>query len=184
MQLGTLTTVNGWPVLGPDTDGPFPRLRRFAIPGTGRALTLRDGAVGFLIALFALWWDERIERLDTAGDVWDEWGHAVRPVRGQSSGYSNHAGGAAADLNATRHPMGVAVSRTFTPAQIRRIRRRLLLFRGCLVWGGVWSRPDGMHVEAARTLAACERVARVLMHTPRGRRVLAANPGLRKAILS
>lgn len=177
------TTVNGWPVLDSDTTGPLPRLRKWVIPGTDRHLLLRDGSCGFLLVHLALWFHEKIERLDLG--IWDEWGHAVRPVRGQTTGYSNHAGGVAADLNATRHPLGVSVTRTFTATQVRKIRRRMRVYLGAVIWGGTWSRPDGMHFELApTTLAAVERRARALMLTQRGRRILAANPGAREAILS
>lgn len=179
------TTVNGWPVLDGDTDGPLPRLRKWIIPGTDRYFLLRDGSLGFVLAHVILWFHEKVERLDLASDVWDEWGYALRPVRGQTTGYSNHAGGVAADVNATRHPMGVAIERTFTAEQIRRIRRRLRLYAGLVIWGGAWSRPDGMHFEIARTtLRRVEVLARVLMKTRRGRRILAANPGAKRAILS
>jgi hypothetical protein len=179
------TTVNGWPVLDSRTTGPLPRLRKWILPGTDRHFLLRDGSLGFILAHVILWFHETVERLDLAEDVWDEWGYAVRPVRGQTSGYSNHAGGVAADVNATRHPIGVDVARTFTAKQVALIRRRLRLYRGLVTWGGAWSRPDGMHFEISRsTLGAAERLARVLMLTPRGRRILAANPGARAAITS
>ena len=183
-------TVSGWPVIEHATyTGPLPRLRKWNLPGTGRHLILRDGAAGFLLAHFALWWHERVSRLD--GGIWDEWGWAVRPVRGQTTGYSNHAGGVAADLDATEFPYGAAIARVFKPLQIRRIRRRLKLYREgedyVLGWGGDYrSTPDGMHVELApgSTLAQAERVARRLMKTKRGRRILDANPGARQVIES
>lgn len=174
------TTVNGWPVLQVGS----PSLRRWNVPDTNRGLTLRDGSAGFLLIHMAVFFDEQIELLDRAGEVWDEWGHAIRPVRGQTSGYSNHAGGIAEDLNATRHPLGVPIASTYTPVQVKAIRRRLRLYRGIVVWGGDWSRPDGMHFEIKGELPACERLARLLMVTPRGRRILAANPGARNVILS
>lgn len=179
------TSANDYPVIFDNrTTGPLPRLRKWVIPGTDRHLYLRDGSVGFLLIHFALWWHERIERLDFHDEQWDEWGWAVRPVRGRTTGYSNHASATAADLNATRHPIGVPISRTFTKGQVRRIRRRIRWFLGCLAWGGEWRRPDGMHVEAVKPLGACERVARVLANTPRGRRILKVNPGARAVIYS
>jgi hypothetical protein len=41
-----------------------------------------------------------------------------------------------------------------------------------------------MHFEVVGSLRACERLARALMKTPRGRRILAANPGARATILA
>ena len=177
----TARSVNGWPVLTGTTDGQLPRLRRWVIPTPGapadRHLYLRDGSAGFLLAHLAVWFHERVERLDLG--VWDEWGYANRPVRGSTSSISNHASGTAMDLNATRHPLGVPISRTFTTAQVRAIRHRLKLYHGRVDWGGEWSRPDGMHFELApgTTLDGVERVARGLIDSPRGERVLDANPG-------
>lgn len=176
------TSANGWPVLTSHRTGSFPRLRDLRIPGTDTKLTLRDGSAGFLIAHFALWFSEVIEPLD--GSIMDDWGYAVRPERGKTDGYSNHASGTAGDLNATQHPMGVATLRTFTVRERARILARLLFYGGCIAWGGTWRRPDAMHFEIAKNLSKCEKVARRLMKTKRGKRVLDMNPGLRKVILS
>lgn len=180
------TTANGHTVImDTTTDGPLPRLRKWYIPGTGRHLLLRDGAMGFILVHVALWFHEAIERLNLSGQPWDEWGHAVRPVRGQTAGYSNHAGGVAEDLNATLHPRGVPATRTFTPKQIKAIERRMRFYLGLVIWGGKWRTPDGMHFEIAPTsLKRCEQLARVLMKTPRGRRILEANPGAKGVIQS
>lgn len=175
------TSINGWPVLSSETTGPLPRLRRWVIPTpelvAERHLYLRDGAAGFLLAHLACWFHDEVERLDTG--VWDEWGYAYRPVRGQSSGFSNHASGTAMDLNATRHPLGVPTLRTFTPSQQRAIHDRLAMYGGRIDWGGDWRRPDGMHFELApgTQLDGVEHRARELTDSPRGTRVLAANRG-------
>jgi len=180
-------TVNGWPVIfEADYDGPGPHLRKWWMP-EGHGLTkhekwfiLRDGAIGFVLMHFMLWFHETIERLDI-NRIWDEWGWAVRPVRGQSTGYSNHAGGAAADGNATMHPRGVAPSKTFSLLQIKRIRAWVATakYMGVLTWGGDWRIPDGMHAEISRVpYNRVKRVARRLAKTTRGKRILAANPGV------
>lgn len=177
------SSVNGWQLLGGGTDGPLPRLRKFIVPTPGvpgeRHLYLRDGSAGFLLAHNALWFHESVERLDLG--VWDEWGYAPRPIR-SGSVPSNHGSGTATDLNATRHPFHVPTLRTFTPAQVKRITARLHVYHGLIDWGGAW-RPenaDAMHFELApgSRLDAVERRARQLIDTPRGRRVLEANPGL------
>ena len=178
------TSQNGWPALTGRQSGPLPRLRRWLIPGTGRHLILRDGSAGFVLAHFALWWHERVERLDTG--VWDEWGWAPRPIRGSTT-VSNHSSGTAMDLNATQHPLGRPVHATFTAREASRIRRRVAWARygGVLRWGGDYrARPDGMHVELVRPLASVERVGRRLAKTSRGRRLLAANPGAKEVIYS
>ncbi len=175
------TSQNGWPVLPTGSK----RLRKFVIPGAGRTLILRDGSAGFLLVHIALWWHETISPLNHG--VWDEWGHAVRPIRGKTTGYSNHASGTAEDLDATEHPRGVAISRTFKAWQTAKIRLRLRLYSGVLGWGGNYhhaSNVDGMHFELIKGLAAAEKVARRLMKSPRGKRILAANPGLKRVIES
>jgi hypothetical protein len=173
------TSQNNFRVLSPGARG----LRKFQMPGVDRTLNLRDGSVGFLLVHNACYIDRFVERLDVG--TWDDWGHAVRPVRGQSTGFSNHASGTACDLNATRHPRGVPTRKTWTDRQITQIHSRLKMYDGCLRWGGDYVRvPDAMHWEAARDIAACEKVARRLMRTKIGKEVLAVNPGLRAVILS
>jgi len=170
-----------------------PRLRKWYFPeGHGitrheKWLYLRDGSIGFVLMHFFLWFHETIERIDTQRQ-WDEWGWAVRPIRGQTSGYSNHASGSAGDLNATVHPRGVSIWKTFKKWQIVAIHKwmKTVKYRGVLTWGGDWSTPDGMHTEITegKSISQVERVARGLMNTPRGKRILDANPGARKVILS
>lgn len=187
------TSENGYLVLFENrTTGSLPRLRKWIVPGTEdetgkpRHLFLRDGSVGFVLVWIALWFHEVIERLDLG--IWDEWGWAVRPVRGQLTGYSNHASGSAEDLNATRHPRGVPIAKTFTPVQIRRIRRMLRIRTlGFVRWGGDYKTTvDGMHFEIApgAKLSTIERIAKTLALSSRGRRILAANPGAREVIYS
>lgn len=187
-------TGYGGQVLDGRFDGPFPRLRKFVIPGADRTINLRDGSMGFILVHFALWWHEVVHALNAPGQVWDEWGWAPRLVRGSSSVISEHAGGRAADLDATLHPRGVSL-RTFKRWQVVKIHARLLFYRvwvgkklaRVLSWGGDYQHTvDGMHIEIAPgvSIAMAERLAAFLMRTPRGKRILAANPGLREVILS
>jgi hypothetical protein len=187
-------SVNGWQVIDSNrTTGPMPRLRKWRVPA-GKGLTpgeryfyLRDGAAGFVLLHFILWFHETIERLDTQ-KLWDEWGWAVRPVRGTTGNFSNHSSGTAADVNATVHPRGVSIWRTFKAWQIKAIRAWVnsTKYSNVLTWGGNWSTPDGMHIEIrdGASLSKVERVARRLMKTPRGKRILEANPGAKQVILS
>ena len=175
---------NGWVVLDADTTGPHPRLRKWIIPGTTRHLVLRDGSAGFLLVHLALWFDQRVEPLDHE-TTWDDWGHAVRNVRLSADVYSNHASGTAMDLNATQHPMGVATGRTFTPKQQADIRKRLKFYDACIRWGGDYqNRPDAMHFEIDKLMGPVEARARALADSPRGKKVLDANPGARAVIFS
>lgn len=173
------TCQNGLPALEPDS----PLLYTWIIPTKAGVvpLRMRNGSVGFVLAHFALWWAETIEPL--VGKILDDWGYAWRPVRGQITGWSNHAG-YAVDLNATRHPRGV--DGTFTLKQLRKVHRRLSWMRFVIRWGQDYQHSpiDGMHAEIVADLEAVERLARRLMLTPRGRRLLKANPTQRAVILS
>lgn len=166
---------NGWEVLSPTSS----KLHTWRLPG-GTLLRLRNGSAGFLLCHLALWFDHKIE--DLQEPVLDDWGYAYRPIRGYTS-WSNHASGTAMDLNATDHPLGVRG--TFTAAEKSGIHQRLKLYAGAIRWGEDYTgRVDGMHYEINASLATCERTARRLLDTPRGRRILTANPGQKAVILS
>lgn len=166
-----MLSQNGWPTI------TAAQARKWIIPGTGRHLVLEPSHAGFVLAYLALWFHDVVERLDLG--QWDEWGWAARPVRG-SSDISNHASATAEDLNATRHPLGVPTLQTFTAAQARKIRRKLRFLFGLVRWGGDYSRrPDAMHFEIVGTPAQVRVLAYYLARTPRGRRILKANPGYR-----
>lgn len=172
---------NGWPVIYPGgTTADWPRLRAVKVPGVKVPIPLRDGCAAFVLAHYALWHHEKIENLNNR--VSDEWGYAFRAVR-EGVSFSNHASGTAEDLNATLHPH--KKWRTFKPSKRRRIRRRLrFFFKGYLRSGIDYTKtPDDMHIEIVGTLPQVNRLAIRLMRTPRGKRILAANPGLKAAIL-
>lgn len=175
----TPTSQNGWPLL----DYGSPLLYTWTVPArTGHVrVTLRNGSAGFLLVYFLLLWAEKIEPL--AGRIVDDWGHARRKIRAADE-ESNHGSGTAADANATQHPLGV--SGTLILAEKRRVLRWLdRRFKATLRHGAFYrGRVDEMHVEIDAPLPDCERRARVLMHTPRGRRILHANPGQRAVIKS
>lgn len=173
------TSQNGWPLLANDSA----ELHTWVIPARNGEfkLRLRNGSAGFLLAHLLLWYSETIESLK--GKTVDDWGYAYRPIRGTTTGWSNHASGTAADANATQHPLGLRG--TFAPWQYLKIRARLLIYAGCIRWGGDYvNRADEMHFELNKPMADVERRARRLMDTTRGRRILHANPGQREVILS
>ena len=104
-----------------------------------------------------IWMDTHVEDLDKGAD---EWGYSYRPIRGQSTGFSNHASGTAIDLNAMQHPRGKV--NTFSAAQQAAIRKRLKeTYKGVIRWGGDYdlrlAKRDDMHFEidapAAEVLA-------------------------------
>lgn len=171
------TSQNHWPAL----DAGSPLLHTWELPGGGTRLRLRNGSAGFLLVHLALWFDKKLEDLDEP--LLDDWGYAYRPVRGYTSTLSNHASGTAMDLNATDHPLGV--DHTFTAKEVSAIHKRLHLYRGCIRWGGDYSgRKDAMHFEINAPLSDCETVARRLLDSPRGKRILKHNRGQRAVILS
>jgi hypothetical protein len=56
--------VEGLPVLEEGSQAPAPLGAR----QRPRTITLRDGAVGFVLAFWADWFDENVERLDQPGE--------------------------------------------------------------------------------------------------------------------
>ena len=172
------TSQNGWPALASNSS----KLHTWQVPGTNRYFRLRNGSAGFLLCHFILWYHERVHKLNEAGAVWDEWAWAYRPVRGSTTGLSNHSSGTAVDLNATRYPLGTTLMLAWRKT---RIRLRLRLYRSCIRWGGDYEgRKDEMHFEINKPLPTCEVVAKSLMRTKRGKRILDANPGQKRVILS
>jgi hypothetical protein len=149
------TSQNGWTVL---TTAP----PAVTVPGTDVRLTVRPGDVAVVLIEVARRFHSEVESI--TGGVRDDWGWAYRPVRGQSSGFSNHASGTAIDLNATKHPRGV--HNTYTAAKKAAARRILTAMRDDSIdrsvvrWGEDYSGTiDGMHFEINADSAAVARVA-------------------------
>lgn len=169
---------NGYPAL--ERGGST--LYRWVVPGTDRYFQLRHGSTGFLLCHFIKYFHDKIEPLNKVGEPWDDWAYAYRPIRG-SSVTSNHASGTAVDLNATKHPLGRFG--TFGILARTRINLRLLIYRGCIRWGGDYvGRKDEMHFEIDKGITLCEKVARRLSKTKRGKAILKANPGMEAVIFS
>lgn len=173
------TSQNGWPVLPSNSS----RLHTWLIPcasGTVK-LRLREGSAGFLLAMMVLYIGDKIT--DISKGTPDDWGYAARLIRGSSTVISNHASGTAADVDASKHPLGR--TGTWKWAQVVKIRWRLLAFKGCIRWGGDYkNRIDSMHFEINKPLAPVERTARRMAQTRNGRRLLIANRGQREVIFS
>lgn len=178
---------NGYPVFfDVRTDGPFPRLRLWRIPGTDMTFLLRDGSTGFLLVHLVTWLHESIDVIDVPF-CYDDHGYGLRQIAGTSV-WSNHSSGTAVDVDAIEHPQGKVGTFAFMVNGVlasTRIRLRLArLFQGSVRWGGDFrSVVDEMHFEIDVELPEAERVARSLMETPIGRRVLTANPGAKEVIL-
>jgi hypothetical protein len=99
----------------------------------------------------------RLNELETNKQGWS-WGWAVRAVRGQVSGYSNHASATAIDYNAPAHPLGVAG--TWSEAEKKHINGILAEMNWIIRWGENYTgRKDGMHFEINKGGPDVKRVA-------------------------
>lgn len=154
-----MLSQNGWTVYD-NTD----RFTRFTAAGRGWWAANQDCAV--VAAEFIERWESEVESVTKDDPELDDWSYAFRAVRGQTSGYSNHASATAWDVNATQHPRGVALAKTFTSAQIATVHRIRSAItddsgRPVLRWGGdyVNSLIDGMHIEINATAAEVRQAA-------------------------
>lgn len=139
------TSQNGWPVYTSSSS-----LTDFGWV-TGR---VRGGDVLTIFDHLCRRFSSEVEPIIRA----HSWGYAYRAVRGQMSGFSNHASATAIDLNAPAHPLGVRD--TFSGVQVTAIRRILADLDGVVRWGGDYSgRPDEMHFEINANAATVAAVA-------------------------
>jgi len=145
------TSQNGWTVrLNGD------EFKVVAVPPIIGSLRAGDVAtvLGYVLAQF----DARVEDADKGKD---DWGGNVRPIRGQSSGYSNHASWTAMDVNAMLHPRGAI--NTFSAAEQKEIHEILDEVEGTIRWGGDYNlkiaKRDDMHFEVNVGAAALAKVA-------------------------
>lgn len=100
---------------------------------------------------------KRLNEVEKNKQSWS-WGWAVRAIRGQTSGYSNHASATAIDYNAPAHPLGVRG--TWSAEEIRRIDKILDDMDGVIRWGEHYSgRVDGMHFEIDKGFEAVQALA-------------------------
>lgn len=129
------TSQNGLPV---SADRNAIGVRTFQVPGRGDVFLPIRADIAPLFLEMARWWDSW-ETLMVPGC----WGYAYRPIRGQSSGYSNHASGSAIDLNAPRHPLGAVGTLGVHKDAVITKARSLGLRSGAEYTG----RKDEMHVE-------------------------------------
>ncbi len=90
------------------------------------------------------------------------WGYALRPVRGRTDGYSNHASGTAGDINAPLHPLGV---RTLSHDQLARLRKISNALGDVVRFGAFYTdRKDEMHWEIVASDDAVAEVAAKIRH--------------------
>jgi hypothetical protein len=144
---------NGWPVIDRDDLAPL----------VVRGVSVAPGVRRSLLPLFA---DlaERLADIEPPAEGWC-WGWAFRPIRGQTSGFSNHASGTAIDWNAPKHPRGDTRHAGWSAGQVTAIHRLLTRYDGVVRWGGDYRLPpfDAMHFEVNDDPSA---VARVMQRLP------------------
>lgn len=138
----TDTSINGWPVIGTQTD---PRLKVYQIAGSTRKLRVATDAAPIL-----LWAAARFHRTvaNLDKDPLAVWGYNKRPAR-QSTQWSDHASGSAIDLRSDKFPVG---TRNMTVLQKLAVRRILNATDGILIWGGDYktdASADQMHFAIA-----------------------------------
>jgi hypothetical protein len=120
-------------------------LRLFTIPGTKRKMRLRKDVGPYLVA-FASEYHKLIAPIDKG--TFDDWAWAPVRTGRASTRVSDHCGGVAIDLNATKEG-SQSKSNTWWvrhPIKARRMRRLLRKYR-LLEWGGDYKRfYDPMHL--------------------------------------
>lgn len=139
------TSQNGWSVFTSPPSATIPWI-------TGR---IRPEDVD---VVFTYLCDRFNKEVESIRPDWS-WGWAFRPIRGSSSGYSNHASATAVDLNAPAHPLGV--DGTFSLEEIDRVHQILDDLDGIVRWGQDYSgRKDGMHFEIDSSAEHVASIAR------------------------
>lgn len=143
------TSQNGWTV-NPTRDADF------AVAGVAFPGGVRAGDVSAVFAALGQRLAQRVEE-PIAGQCW---GYASRPIRGQTTGYSNHASATAIDWNAPKHPRGKRG--TFTKTQVIEIHAILAELNHVFRWGGDYMSGtiDEMHFEINVPAAAVTKLAK------------------------
>ncbi len=162
------TALNGWPY-------PAKKLKTFAIPGTNRRITLDAECGPLLVALLSDYhfWLRPID----IGKV-DEGGYSDRDGRDAPGRKSNHAIGAAADVNWSEEgAQGSSWGKKFfaqAKAQLA-LNKIKKIYGPCIQWGGDWRAKDYMHFEMIGSRAAVLAKIKALGIDANGIRHLEAN---------
>lgn len=136
------TTIKGWKVIA---RGDSPMLKLFTVPGTKRKLLLRKDVGPYLIA-FASEYHQQIEPIDVG--TFDDWAWSP-PRKGRASTrVSDHCGGVAIDLNATKEGSQSPSNVYWRKHPVKALRMRALLKKYRLLeWGGDYKKFfDPMHL--------------------------------------
>lgn len=145
------TSQNGWAA-----SSTLPR-RKLVVEGVEFVGGIVDNDdVATVLGYVAEQFHERVEPLHNPGC----WGFYYRANRNDPTSLSNHSSGTAIDINAPKHPNGVATAQTFTRDQIAEVHRILAEVGGVVRWGGDYTRTvDAMHFEINAGAAAVARAA-------------------------
>jgi len=161
-------TIKGWDVIPTMSDK---RLKLFMVPGTKRHMRLRKDVGGYLVAFIAEY-NRVIERIDVG--TYDDWAWTA-PRKGRaSSAISDHCGGVAVDLNATKEGSQSKSNTYWRTHPIKALRmKRLLNQYKLLEWGGNYKNfYDPMHfVIKTPNVALVKREMKRLGLTATGRMV-------------
>lgn len=115
-----------------------------------------DNDVATVLGYVAEQFHKRVEPLHNPGC----WGFYYRANRNDPTSLSNHSSGTAIDVNAPRHPNGVAAARTFTKEQIAEVHKILAEVDHVVRWGGDYTKTvDAMHFEINASKAKVAEVA-------------------------
>ena len=135
-------TIKGWDVIPNMSDK---RLKLFMVPGTKRHMRLRKDVGGYLVAFIAEY-HKLIQPIDVG--TYDDWAWTA-PRKGRaSSSISDHCGGVAVDLNATKEGSQSKSNVWWAQHPVKAARMRGLLKKYKLLeWGGNYQNfYDPMHV--------------------------------------
>lgn len=155
-------SYNGW--LASKNPAAFGGLQKLIVSGESFAPGVRAGDVRTVLEYVARQLHERVEPV--VRPDWhqaDDWGYSYRKNMNDKN-LSCHASGTAFDYNATRHPNGKRG--TFSPTQVREIRKILAEVDNVVRWGGDFSKADEMHFEVFGPESAVRNVARRLRAAP------------------
>jgi hypothetical protein len=135
-------TINDWPVIKNMND---PLLRLFTIPGTKRRMRLRKDVGPYLVA-FASEYHKQIAPIDVG--TFDDWAWTAVRTGNASSKISDHCGGVAIDLNATKEGSQSKRNTWWVRHPLKAVAmRRLLRKYKLLEWGGDYKNFwDPMHL--------------------------------------
>jgi hypothetical protein len=162
------SSQNGYPA---SADRAAIGVRTFAVPGRPDVLLPLRADIAPLLLEMARWWNVEVEPLIVPGC----WGYAYRPIRGRTSGLSNHASATACDFNASRHALG-AVGTLGSHRDAVIAKARSLGLRSGAEYTG---RKDEMHVEVAVNLGEALTIVARLQAPPPGTRTT-ERPTLRR----